>query len=181
VEKITHIIVTGILATLAGTQARAVNVESCPFFIAAPGNYVVTANLTCRGDNGITIAGSNVSLNLNGHIITGSGSGVGIFVSPTSGRLNHVGISGPGLIRTFSTGIEVSNTDDAQVSLVTVAGNLMGIVGASLNRFTVGSNVIARSINVGLGLQFSINTAVTGNQVVGNGRGIVLFSGSANT
>jgi parallel beta-helix repeat protein len=181
VEKITHIIVTGILATLAGAQAWAVNVASCPFAISAPGNYVVAANLTCPAGNGITITASNVSLNLNGHIITGSGSGVGILVSPTSGRLNHVGISGPGLIRTFTTGIEVSNTDDAQVSLVTVAGNPTGVMGAEVNRFTVGSNVIARSSIVGLGLQFSINAAVTGNQVVGNGRGIVLFSGSANT
>jgi len=181
VEKITHIVVTGILSTLAGAQAWAVNIASCPFAILAPGNYVVTANLTCPAGDGITITASNVSLNLNGHIITGSGSGDGIRVAPTSGRLNHVGISGPGLIRTFELGIEVRSSDDAQVSLMTVAGNSAGVLGADVNRLTIGSNVIARNPNGGLGLSVSVNATVTGNQVVGNGIGIGFNVGSGNT
>ena len=171
-------IMIGILATLAGAQAWAVNIASCPFAISAPGNYVVTANLTCPGD-GITITASNVSLNLNGHIMTGSTTGIGIFLSPNSGRLNHVGISGPGLIQTFTFGIAISNIDDAQVSLVTVAGNREGVAAASVNRLNIGSNVIVRSIVVGLQMQFSMNVAVTGNQVVGNALGIQLAAGSA--
>ena len=183
VKSITNMIMTGILATLGGAQAWAVNIASCPFVISAPGYYVVAANLTCAGD-GITITASNVSLNLNGHIITGSGpgTGIGIRVQPTSGRLNHVGISGPGLIQTFQDGIDVFSTDDAQVSLVTVAGNSngVGVVGAGVNRLTIGSNVIARSI-VGLKLTGSVNATVTGNQVVGNDFGILLQAGSGNT
>jgi parallel beta-helix repeat protein len=165
---------------LAGAKAGAVNIAACPFAISAPGNYVVTANLMCAG-NGITIAASNVSVNLNGHIITGSGSGVGVLVSPTSGRLNQVGISGPGLIRTFADGINIFDSDDVQVSLVTVVGNPVGVLGNGANRLTVGSNVIARNSSFGLELVASVNAAVTGNQVVGNNVGILLIMGSANT
>jgi hypothetical protein len=72
------------LAALAGGQAwAAISIASCKFIISAPGNYVVTADLTCNGDDGIDINASNVSVNLNGHLITsvsGVNSGLGIAV-----------------------------------------------------------------------------------------------------
>jgi hypothetical protein len=63
------VLLTGVLSALAGGHAWAVTpIPLCPFTISTPGNYVVTADLTCNGD-GIDIHASNVSVNLNGHII----------------------------------------------------------------------------------------------------------------
>ena len=94
----TKAVLIGVLALLAGAQAWAVTpIASCPFIITVPGNYVVTADLTCAG-SGINITSSNVTLNLNGHIITGPGltATIGIYLgSATPTRLDHVSISGP--------------------------------------------------------------------------------------
>ena len=83
-KTMTKVVLLGVLAALAGTQARAVTpIASCPFAITAPGNYVVTADLTCAA-NGISITSGDVTLNLNGHIITGPGltATIGIYLGP---------------------------------------------------------------------------------------------------
>ena len=195
---IRRVVLTGVVAVLAGAQAWAVTpIASCPFTISASGNYIVTADLlTCAGD-GIDINASNVTVNLNGHIITGSATvlGTGIAVN-TSGspRLNHIGISGPGLIESFGGGIFIQNSDYVQVSQTTVAGNIFGGVGGeNVTYLTVGGNVIVANGSpynppyptvdtFGLLLLQSTGVQVTGNQVVGNrGDGIVLQSGDSNT
>jgi hypothetical protein len=49
-------------------------ISSCPGEITAAGTYNVTANLTDAGSYCIWIAGDDVTVNLNGHTITGTGS-----------------------------------------------------------------------------------------------------------
>jgi parallel beta-helix repeat protein len=184
-----RVVLTGVLAALAGAQAWAVTpIASCPFTILAPGNYVVTADLTCNGD-GIDIQASNVTVNLNGHIIKSVvGVPVGTFgisvSSPANLRLNHIGISGPGLIQGFAGGIIIGNSDYVQVTQTTVAGStkFAGIFASGVTYLTVAGNVIAGTIiGGGLTLNQSTRAEVTGNQVVGNPAGISLFSGDSNT
>jgi hypothetical protein len=106
------------LAALAGAQAWAVTpITSCPFTISAPGNYVVTADLLPCPNGGIYIQVSNVTVNLNGHIIAGPPIANGIVVNPGgSPRLNQIGISGPGLIQGFQQGIFIQNSYYVQVT-----------------------------------------------------------------
>src|SRR5262245_47376527 len=50
--------------------------------VTAPGNYTVTTNITAPADtNCITISASGVAIDLQGHIISGSGSSSGIIGS----------------------------------------------------------------------------------------------------
>jgi len=182
------VVLTGVLAALAGGQAWAVTpIASCGFTISAPGNYVVTADLKCAG-TAITINASNVSVNLNRHIITsvagvpGDGISVSPLLPPAPPRLNHVGISGPGLIRGFSGGIQMFDSDYVQVSLTTLAGNTFaGLYASGVNYLTLDGNVIAE--NGGFGGVLLVNSSsdqVTGNQVVGNTTGIWLGSGDSD-
>lgn len=183
---IRRVVLTGVLAALAGTQAWAVTpIASCPFTISAPGNYVVTADLTCMGV-AINVNASNVTVSLNGHIITSvvGINGVGISVSPVAGpRLNHVGISGPGVIQGFNTGdISIQLADYVQVTRTTLVGSALlgGIFAQNVTYLTVAGNVIAANGGVGLTLAQSNGAQVTGNQIVANLVGIFLQSGDSN-
>jgi parallel beta-helix repeat protein len=151
-----------------------------------PGNYVVTTDLSCGGI-GIVVNASNVSINLNGHIIQAP-IGVptppfGIEVQPPGlARLSQIGISGPGLIQGYSQGIVISSSDYVQVSLMVLADNaLAGISGSNVTALTIGGNVIGGT-TIGPGLQLNLSTGaqVTGNQMVGNALGIALQSGDSN-
>jgi parallel beta-helix repeat protein len=62
----------------------------------------LTADLGPCPGNGLAIGATNITLNLNGHKIIGTGSGAGIFV----GGRGNVTILGPGEIASFATGIE---------------------------------------------------------------------------
>jgi hypothetical protein len=138
--------------------------------IATPGNYFLTADLA--GANCITINSNNTSLALNGHIITGPGTGAGITVTPISGRIDHVGITGPGLITGYSNGIAIVNSDYVQVSLVTASGNVTnGINSAGTNSFlTVASNILTEN-GVWGALLTATNSSVSNNEMAGNGFG----------
>jgi len=60
-------------------------ISSLPFTISSPGSYVITGNLNATG-TGITVNSSNVSIDLNGYSIIGSGKGAfdGIYISDRS-------------------------------------------------------------------------------------------------
>ncbi|MGA2716428.1 MAG: right-handed parallel beta-helix repeat-containing protein [Bryobacteraceae bacterium] len=185
---IRKVVLTGVLAALAGAQAWAVTpIASCPFVIPAPGNYVVTKDLLGCLNGGIYIQASNVSVNLNGHIITGPPAapiGNGISVNPGAiPHLNQIGISGPGLIQGFSIGISIQDSDYVQVTQTTVADNTAGIMATSVTQLIVAGDVIVGSPGPsgGLSLTNSTGAQVSGNQAVGNSVGISLASGDSNS
>ena len=70
------------MKTLAQIEPRT-PISSVPFIITNSGSYYVTTNLTAApggGINGITIQADNVAIDLNGFVLTGSGSDTGIKV-----------------------------------------------------------------------------------------------------
>jgi parallel beta-helix repeat protein len=190
---------TCILVALAGAAvpARALtSINSCPAVIAAPGNYQLTADLPCT----VVISASSVSLALNGHTITAPPNLDGIDVNftagvgPGSGRLNHIGIQGPGVIVSGSpglnSGIYIVGTDYSQIDLVTIeygfGAGISDYKGVGNTHLTIGSNVIA---GAGGGLGFGIfmnlgciSCTISGNDASGNSvGGIVLEAGSGNS
>jgi parallel beta-helix repeat protein len=171
------VVVMIVLTGSALPASAATSIASCPFTITAPGNYVVTADLNCAGD-AIDVQSSNVSVSLNGHIITGPGTvsdwgavkftgSIGVKVTG-AGRLNHVIIEGPGLIRKFAEGVLFLNADYCQVNLVTASSNNAGIEGLTVTYLTLGSDVTGSNADYGVFLAGSINGAVTNNDASGN-------------
>jgi hypothetical protein len=158
--------------------------------INQPGNYQVSANLTQNGATDcILITANGVSLKLNGHTVQNLAlGGNGINVSG-AGRLDHVGIFGPGLVRGFANGVRFANADYSQVSNVTTTQNQTnGITGTGVTFLVVGNNVMGLNGVWGLLLINSLNGTVQYNEMSGNGfgttgtvGGLRIASGSGNT
>jgi len=154
-----------------GAAYAATPITTCTT-IATSGNYFLDADLIA-GAGCITVNASNVSLALNGHSIKGPGGSIGITITPAvSGRLDHVSISGPGLIQGFQTGITINNSDYVQVTSLTSAGNgSNGINSGGTNTFvTIASNVLSQNGIWGI-LATADNSTVSGNELLGNGFG----------
>jgi len=170
------------MTALAGTTVpgwAATSIASCPSVITTPGNYVVTADLSCAGI-AIDINASNVSLNLNGHIITGSNVTGGIRIFGTSSnRLNHVAVEGPGLIQKFDIGVSIGYADYCQLKLVTIAHNQIGLLASGdVSYLTVASNVVVANHSGMVLMTPSITGGVIAyNDVSGNGSGMFVAGG----
>lgn len=120
-------------------------ISSLPFTINSPGSYYLTGNLTgVSGQNGITIASNDVSLDLRGFTlqgVPGSGSGVKL-QSPTFWRAITVR---NGTARSWGdSGFEAQSLDGGIFDSLTADGNVFfGIVvgrGASLSRCSATNN-----------------------------------------
>jgi parallel beta-helix repeat protein len=185
------------LFALSAVPALAVtSISSCAaaaVIISGSGNYVVTADLTAApGADCIDITASNVSLALNGHVISGapfpaaaaSLNGINVFGTAAI-RLNHVAIKGPGLVRGFGTfgfsGVSMSLCDYCLVESVTAAQNSIGIGTMNDTYLTLGSNVAAANTGLGISALSCSNCTIQYNDASGNSYGILTSSGSGNT
>jgi parallel beta-helix repeat protein len=168
--------VLGLAVSLwSGLPAQAAtSVSSCPVTITAPGAYVVTKDLTCSGD-AITIAASNVDLDLGGHTLSGDGSGDGIHVQGASPVYN-VSIH-RGTVQRFADGIFLGFFAlNCTISSVTASQNTdIGIFLSHANGNTVLGNTISQTgagNGTGISLDASNGNTVTGNTASGNYAGI---------
>ncbi len=159
------------LAAISVPAFAVTSINSCADAnISASGNYVVNADLTC----GISISNSNVSVKLNGHLITGPGSGFGI--GTFSG--DHIVIEGPGLIQNFDAGVQFSNCNYCQVGLVTLAHNKSGLILQFASFATIGSNVMVAN-GTGLALTFVTKSTLQYNDVTGNSNSGISLRGTS--
>ena len=138
------------LLVIAGTVPAATSINTCPFLIRAPGDYVLSADLICSGGGtGITIAFSHVTLKLEGHRITAGVGANGLSAISNSGtQVTDVHILGPGLIiggvaGTFAFGVSLAGVTDSEVSGITVQGAVNGI-NVTGQGLTVTKNTLAR-------------------------------------
>jgi hypothetical protein len=105
--------VLGLFLLMANTPARAAAptvINACQT-LSAPGNYVVTKNLTASGDC-LVLTVSNIAIDLQGHKIVGNGSGGGI--TDAGNSIRYI-IVANGKITNFSEGIDLS-TDTGQTA-----------------------------------------------------------------
>jgi hypothetical protein len=128
-------------------------ISSLPFTVSAPGSYYVTANLfAVAGQNGITIAANNVTIDLNGFTLFGSGGGSG----------------------------EAIWSPAAQQNLVVRNGTVRNWPGSGVNFYDAGSSLATveniHSISNGFtGIAVKNGSYVTDCLTVGNGiRGILV-------
>ena len=130
-------------------------IQTLPFIISAPGSYVLGRNLS--GAEGITIASSNVTLDLNGFVLTGSAgnNGNGVLVAGTFERL----VVRNGVLRDWgANGVAAPACIGAVIEKVQV-----GVDATVSNAFTAG-------ISVGESSQvIACSVVVTGGQAGGAG------------
>jgi parallel beta-helix repeat protein len=139
------------------------------------------ADLTCPGD-ALFVGADGIRINLNGHIITGAATGVGITVR---GRID-VTIHG-GTIMNFVTGVFVSQSTGVTVkdNAFTQNREAVFLIGSSGN--VVKANVAWENSSRGIMLRPttsgipSTDNLVVANVLIDNPSGILIFGQSGNT
>ena len=154
---------------------------SSSFGINVPGSYYLTGNLTIGGGgaNGISVMTNDVTIDLNGFSVTGSGvsSGAGIFLS---GGVANVTIR-HGTIRNWGNyGINGVGNSKVRAEDLQVLNNGSTGIRVDVNGAVV--NCIAEA-NAGVGIQGVDNCVIKDSQSISNtgGAGILVGSSSVVT
>lgn len=156
------------------------DIATLPYTISQPGSYIVTDDLTLTtlDTNGITITTDSVTLDLNGHCLTGPGkaagsSGDGIYVNPS-----HYNIAiRNGTIRDWrGYGVYANQALNSQLESLRCYNNGQYGMGAGSCSKVIGNTCRQ---NGGRGIYANPSCTVTGNTCEYNGDdGIYAGSGS---
>ena len=124
-------------------------------------SLTLNGDLTCTGD-GLTMSGTAaIVLNLNGHVISGNGTGTGVTLSGKSETVQNGVISG------FSFGVNVLGITGTVTKIRAVYNTSYGIVDlGTTTKLT--TNVVLSSTLIGV-YGLGSGSTYTGNQVVSNG------------
>lgn len=131
----------------------------------------LTADITCEGD-GIRVGGDNLTVNLNGFTLRGSGvesDTTGIIVDGASGVI----INGPGMVTGFGTGVAYTAASGGAMRDVYVGTNDIGVLLDSTTGTHIRHDYIADS-RIGVLNRVSDNTVVEEVQMSSNDEGIRL-------
>jgi len=181
------------LAVMAGSVAAQTFINTCPTVISSPGDYLLSADLTCGAGTGITIQSSDVTLKLEGHRITagvGANTGFSSAISNSSNGVTgtsvaRVHILGPGLITSgegnaFLYGVAfLSFVSQSEVSGITVLGSCssgieqagsFGGIGLTFTANTLGRN------GTGITVTNLTESTISKNDVSGNSVGVLILN-----
>ena len=129
---------------IAAIAARPAFAVQCGDIIQT--DVTLTSNLNCAGTAlrffGPLPGAPNVTIDLNGHDITGDGTGMGIFV--IVGRLT---LKGKGRISNFESGVSLVTAQDVVIYDLTIENNLAGIVLSRSSRIRIFDNTIRAGSN----------------------------------
>ncbi len=154
----------GVASLLPASGASAAVVQ-CGQFITVD-TTLENDLLNCPGD-GILIDGNNVTLNLGGHTVDGTGSGDGISIVGTA----DVNVEN-GVVRDFANGVQISQTLRTTVEDVTVVASRGGAIGVVASENTVIEDNTIRSGLTGISVLNSVTTQIEDNYVASATAGI---------
>jgi Right handed beta helix region len=160
------------MGAMAGTAwaAAPTPISVCPYTITAPGNYMLAKNLTSPGSC-IAIQAANVAIDLQGHTITGNGTGSGI----TAAQFDNLVIAN-GTVQNFSLAILVNLSRSVTISRMTIQKNAG--TGIALFSATVFGSKIDDNAGIGIHINGDEPSAILNSEVSRNGgEGIVTLSG----
>jgi parallel beta-helix repeat protein len=163
----------GLRGVLAGTSA------ACGDMVSA--DLRLENDLTCAGD-GLTVSGSGIRINLNGHTIAGSGTGVGIRVTAS----RDVSIQG-GTIRGFLQGMFVAGSSGVVINDNEFTENGTAVLLQASSGNTIKANRVWQNSLRAFMLRpntagvVSTDNDVVDNLLIDNPTGIFLISQPGNT
>jgi len=145
-------------------------VTSCGTHITQPGDYILANDLTDCAPIGIEID-ANMTLNLNGHNISGSGGLTGI----DANAKYVITITGPGTVSAFHVGIDIHIGDEGtvQVTNVQAQGNSVGFAVSAPARAVLHGNTAIGSSTSGFEIE-SVGNDLRDNTASNNATGIFL-------
>lgn len=149
-------------------------ISSVPITITNPGSYYLTTNLYAPpSTSGITFRTNDITLDLNGFVLVGGGSGGNGVATPLN--LTNLVVRN-GTIRNFQIGIDTTGNRNSLVENVLVTHNAQGM--------TLGANSTARNCKAlanpgGPGISTETDSLVTGCTAGGCFNGITVGNDSA--
>ena len=154
----------GVASLLPASGASAAVVQ-CGQFISVD-TTLENDLLNCPG-SGIFIDGNNVTLDLDGHTVDGTGSGDGISILGTA----DVNVEN-GVIRDFANGVQISQALRTTVEDVTIVGSRGGAIGVVASEDTVVEDNTIRSGLTGISVLNGMTTRIEDNYVASATSGI---------
>lgn len=137
----------------------------------------LTSNLDCETD-GLIIGEDGITVDLNGHTITGPGvstSKVGMMLSD----MDNVNIEGPGTIQNFQAGVLNTGGQDDKISSVTFTGNQIGSFNTGSANTAIEDNLFFNN-NIGVASHSSTGASLVTNLFKGNDLAGITFVNSAS-
>jgi parallel beta-helix repeat protein len=163
-------IVGGVLAAAVPTSAGGARAAAVACGDTVSESVVLTADLECMGP-GLRIASQGISVDLNGHTISGSGVGTGIAVRSASASVTVKN----GTIRGFGAGVDVigngvgSPVTDVSLQHLLLTSNVIGVSTNFVGVFRIEDSVIRHNAFDGIALLETDNVWVRRNKVMDNG------------
>ncbi|MFH0341475.1 MAG: hypothetical protein ACHBNF_04955 [Chromatiales bacterium] len=145
------------------------NIDSCRT-ITSSGSFRLTRNLTANGDC-LVIQANNVSINLQGHTLTGNGTGAGVTAGDDTLR-SGIAIRN-GVVTNFSDGIDLAFVQGAVVEGVRAIP--ITDIGIRVGEGSVVSASVVVNVNDAPAIQVQCPSAVIGNAVTGSGIGVAFI------
>jgi parallel beta-helix repeat protein len=153
------------LVPVSGASAAPAAVVQCGQFISAD-TTLTNDLLNCPG-NGILIDTDNVTLDLGGHTVDGTGSGDGISILGTA----DVKVVN-GVVRDFANGVQISEALGTTVENVTVMRSRGGAIGVVASENTLVRDNTINSGLTGISVLNGVTTQIEDNHIVSATSGI---------
>jgi len=180
-----HPLIVFAITTLLTAPVRAgdgqIDIASLPFLIEGPGSYVVVRDLslTDPDTNGILVASDNVTLDLNGHTLSGPGPETGTIGSGVMVEHLRSGIAvRNGVFRGWrGYGVEAKIVDNSSFENLRCSANGRAGIGAEGNCVIRGNTCRG---NGGSGIDAGTQCVISNNACTNND-GLGIFAGSDST
>lgn len=173
-------LLAGLALVAFALPAHAAHVQCGAFIIS---DTTLDSDLVGCPQDGIVIAAGNVTLDLNGHTISGLGTGAGIR-GASGPTLANVVIQGRGTVTAFRAGVDLQTIADSTVRDLTLRQNRTGILANQTFGHLIVDNDVRDNADAGIEQSDSENgsraTRIEHNSIRGNGgNGIrLVFSGA---
>lgn len=148
------------LSSASAAAAEPTEIDECTD-ISGPGEYVLTDDLDVEGDC-FGLSGSDITLDGNGHTISGDGTGTGIIggSNPVVRNLN---------IENFEIGCYISGGEFGEMTLknIVVSDTSIGIIGPIQVTVTIRDSILKNN-GVGIGTTEAFGITITESILSGN-------------
>jgi len=173
VNKVVYANITNFGSTFAPFGTDIYEINSCPRTASSSGTYMLNSNCSVGGsDSGITISTGDVTLDCQGHSITGVGIQWGILASSGS----NVVIKNC-IINSFSAGIKTATTTNYTIFNNTITNMNYGIMLYAGDSNITGNTLTGTNQYPGIWIMSTNNNKIFDNSVSGFDEGILLDGG----